>query len=177
MNLKSRISLILLLCFSAIAFAQLDTYDYKKEIKGIANQWHSLVIPQDVYEKTNSNLSDIRIYGVLQQDTIEAPYILKSEPKKTINNNIDFKLLNTSSQQNNYFFTLEITNTESISEILLEFENKNFDWHIKLEASQNQNEWFTILEDYRILSIKNKKTDFTFFPIAFPFIKIQVLSY
>ena len=58
--------------------------------------------------------------------------------------------------------------TETINQIKLEFEQQNFDWQLKLEGSQNQQEWFTIVDDYRILSIKNGLTDFQFTKLNFP---------
>ncbi|KAG1654373.1 Beta-galactosidase [Nymphon striatum] len=62
----------------------------------------------------------------------------------------------------------EVTTEEAINRIHLDFENKNFDWKVVLEGSQNQNEWFTILDDYRVLSIQNEHTDYRFSNLEFP---------
>jgi hypothetical protein len=37
-----------------------------------------------------------------------------------------------------------------------------------LEGSQNQQQWFQILDNYRILSIRNKQTDYQFTKVNFP---------
>lgn len=162
MKVKTRFNTLIFLFICALSFAQLDTYDRKMELSGITDQWHSLIIPKEVYAITSNNLSDIRIYGVTSNDTLEAPYILNVASDKKLLKKIDFKLINSSNKKDNYFFTFEIPKIESINEILLDFKNENFDWKVVLEASQDQKEWFTILEDYRILSIKNKQTDYKF---------------
>jgi len=162
MKVKTRFNTLIFLFICALSFAQLDTYDHKIELSGITDQWHSLIIPQEVYAVTSNNLSDIRIYGVTSKDTLEAPYILKVASDKKLLKNIDFKLINSSNKKDNYFFTFEIPKIELINEILLDFKNENFDWMVVLEASQDQKDWFTILEDYRILSINNKQTDYKF---------------
>jgi hypothetical protein len=61
-----------------------------------------------------------------------------------------------------------VPTSKSLNQIQLDFNNDNFDWKVKLEGSQNQQEWFTILEDYRILSIKNDQTDYNFTHLNFP---------
>ena len=162
MKVKTRCNTLILLFICALSFAQLDTYDYKMELSGITDPWHSLIIPQEVFAIADNNLSDIRIYGVTANDTLEAPYILKVATDKKRLKNIDFKLINSAIKKDNYFFTFEIPKIELINEILLDFKNENFDWKVVLEASQDQKDWFTILRDYRILSIKNNQTDYKF---------------
>lgn len=181
MKVKTRCNTLILLFICALSFAQLDTYDYKIELSGITDPWHSLIIPQEVYAITANNLSDIRIYGVTKNDTLEAPYIFKVATDKKRLKNIDFKLINSSNKHNAYFFTFEIPKIELINEILLDFKNENFDWKIVVEASQDQKDWFTILGDYRILSIKNNQTDYKFTqlnisPSKFKYYRIAIQS-
>lgn len=155
-------------CFScALAFGQLDTYDHKMEVSGIEDQWHKLELPDSVFEEVSQSMNDLRIYGVTETDTIEAPYILKVGASKHLRKAIDFKVLNAASNSNGYYFTYEIPTTEAIDQIQLDFENENFDWRAILEGSQNQNEWFTLLDDYRILAIKNGQTDYSFTNLDF----------
>lgn len=156
-------------CLSGmLAFGQLDTYDHKMEISGIKDQWHKLELPDSVFEEISQNMNDLRIYGVTETDTLEAPYLMKVGAEKHSRKAIDFKVLNEASNANGYYFTYEITTSEAIDQIQLDFENENFDWKVVLEGSQNQNEWFTVLDDYRILSIKNPQTDYSFTNLDFP---------
>lgn len=159
--------ILFLTCF--FCYGQMEQYDYKRELKGISQPWHEIELPDEVFGKTLQNLRDIRIYGITpNKDTIEAPYLLRVEAEKTSRNEIDFEMLNSSQNERGYFFTFEIPADEPVNQIKLDFEQKNFDWQITLEGSQNQNEWLTILQDYRILSIENELTDFQFTKLGFP---------
>jgi len=151
-----------------MAFAQLDTYSHKQEIQGISDQWHSIPLSNSIFDKVNSDLSDIRIYGVTENDTLEAPYVIRIASGSLAEKNVGFNLINTSSNAKGHYFTYGIPTTEAINEIHLNFENGNFDWRLRLEGSQDQKEWFTVLEDYRILSIKNDQTDYEFTDLSFP---------
>ena len=80
---------------------------------------------------------------------------------------IDFELLNSTSNHNGYYFTYEVDYPEALNQIKLDIINVNFDWKVVLEGSQDQQEWFTILKDYRILAIKNAQTDYSFSDLNF----------
>ncbi len=167
MNLKTNV-LFFFGCLScSIALAQLDTYDYKMEVSDITDQWHKIALTDPVFSKIEPHMNDIRIYGITTKDTIEAPYLLRIASEKSIPKEIGFKLLNFSSNTNGHYFTYKILTSEAINEIQLDFNNENFDWKIRLEGSHDQQEWFTILKDYRILSIKNDQTNFSFTKLKF----------
>ncbi len=167
-----QISFVLTLVFLCNSiFAQ--NFLYKRELTGIKTnketQWYKINIPFEVSEKTNTDFSDIRIFGVAETDTVEVPFMTKKITQKSEKKQLDFKIINSSKKDNSYFFTLETEKNrkEIINLIKLNFENTNFDWRIKLEGSQNQNEWFEILDNYRIVSIKNEFTDYQFTKLAF----------
>ena len=166
--LKNNFLLFIACLATSMAFAQLDTYEYKQELEGISGQWHTIKLPNSVFEHVASDLSDVRIYGVTENDTLEAPHILNVVSGKQTQRNADFELLNTSSNSRGYYFTYEVPTEEALNEIHLEFKNQNFDWRIELAGSQDQQEWFTLLEDYRLLSIKNDQTDYAFTDLNFP---------
>ena len=151
----------------AIGTAQLDTYEFERELTGITDQWHSIALPNAVFASLNPEMSDLRIYGVTENDTLEAPFIWRIAKGSRTHKEVDFNLLNRVSNTNGHYFTYEIPTTEAINQIHLNFENQNFDWRVRLEGSQSQGEWYTISEDYRILSIKTDKTDYSFTDLSF----------
>jgi hypothetical protein len=154
---------------TSFSYGQIEEYTYKRELSGITQQWHKIILPDDVFGKISQDFSDIRIFGITEQnDTIEAPYLLRSATAKVSDKEVKFKIINTSHNKDGYYFTFEIPDTEPINQINLDFSQKNFDWRIKLEGSQNQVDWFTIIDNYRILSIKNEITDFQFTKLIFP---------
>ncbi|MEM6262360.1 MAG: DUF3999 family protein [Bacteroidota bacterium] len=170
MKLKINIlSGLLLVLGYAPVHAQLGQYNYKREITGISAQWHRIVLPNEVFGRTSESLTDIRIFGIKENgDTVEAPYLLQvSTPKVTVKK-VEFSTLNVSRNTAGSYFTFEVPRGEMVNHIDLQFQEDNFDWPVSLEGSQDQQEWFTLLEDYRILSIKNDLIDFQFTKLAFP---------
>mgnify|MGYP003630529902 CR=1 FL=1 len=163
-------SFLFIIAFLTISFSngQMDSYSKKMVLKGIDSQWHAIEIPNDVFKDLNTNMSDIRIYGVTATDTIEAPYLHKVSKAENANSEISFNLLNSVNNSKGYFFTYELPQSETINEILLNIQELNFNWEVTLEGSQHQKQWFTILEDYRILAINNDQTNYSFTSLKFP---------
>lgn len=171
LKIKSIFSLIFL-GISALGFAQKNDFSFKRAIKpNPATEWNKIEIPLPMYEKLNQNFSDIRIYKLSGKDSLEVPYLLSKTQFASLENEtteyIGFKILNQTKTADGYYFTLESPITADIEEIDLHFSNQNFDWKITLEGSHDQKQWFSILENYRILSIQNSKTDYNFQLLAF----------
>lgn len=151
-----------------------------RPLNGVDAQWHQVEIPSEVFSKVQPTLSDIRIFGITESnDTIEAPYILKIASETLSRDPIAFKRINTSNTAEAYFYTFEVHTENAMNHIKLGFDTKNFDWRIRLEGSQNQKDWFGIVDDYRILSIHNAQTDFEYTELDFPnskyeFYRIQI---
>ncbi|WP_367391805.1 DUF3999 family protein [Lewinella sp. LCG006] len=167
---------VLLLLVSGSYAQQMDTYRYQRELQGITEQWHTIVLPDAIFGKISPDLSDIRIKGVsASNDTIEAPYLLQIAEEKLALEAVAFNRVNTAHNEAGYYFTFEVPTAEAINQLQLNFEQQNFDWKLRLEGSQDQNEWFTMVEDYRILAIKNNNTDYHFSTINFPTSKYRYL--
>jgi hypothetical protein len=174
MKLKDKISAFLLILFCSFSYGQLDQYNYKRELQGIKSTWHKVVLPEEIFGKVTPNLADIRIYGITAaKDTIEASYLLKLKIEKIVAKDVNFRFLNTTQNENGYYFTLEVPTEDTVNQLKLDFNKQNFDWKLTLEGSQDQQEWFTVVDDYRILSIKNAETDYQFTKITFPSTKFR----
>ena len=174
MRIKSFLATTILLFVSSFLFGQMEEFSFKKELKGVFQPWHKVALPNSIFEKVAPNLNDIRVYGITEvNDTIEASYLLQIKKEKKISKDVNFEIINTSSAKNGYYFTFQVANKTAINELKLEFNRQNFDWKLKIEGSQNLQEWFTIVDDYRILSIKNSETEYQFTDIIFPKSKYQ----
>ncbi len=167
--MKLVVKLCACLIFTCLgAFGQIEDYKYKRELTGISEQWHKIVLPDAIFGKVSPAFTDIRIYGITaSQDTLEVPYILRLASGKTTQKEVAFNTINTSYNEKGYYFTFEIPSTEPVNQIDLHFRQRNFDWQLKLEGSFNQSDWHTITDHYRILSIKNEITDFQFTKVVF----------
>lgn len=168
-HLKSLLSTFLIVLSYLSTQAQWSSYNYERPIEGITEDWHSIKIPDGVFSKVNLSLNDIRIYGLTEKnDTLEVPFLLKVNQEKWITKKRSFEIINTSKKKDGYYYTFQLEDIASITDIELVFTNSNFDWKTKLEGSTDQQEWFTIIKDYRILDIKNESTDYRFTRLVFP---------
>ncbi|HCT30444.1 MAG TPA: DUF3999 domain-containing protein [Bacteroidales bacterium] len=155
------------LCISTQA--QIKGYSYKRELIGVNDTWHSITIPIDLFSKISPTLSDIRIIGITDKnDTIETPYIIDFSAEKISKKEIVFNQINESKNKQGYYFTFEIPTQKVINQIELELGQQNFDWRVLLEGSNNQQQWFSIIDNYRILSIDNEQTHFQFTKLIIP---------
>jgi hypothetical protein len=147
----------------------MSDYNYKSELLGVSDTWHTISLPDTSFGKMQNALNDIRIFGITSEnDTIEVPYLLRKKSRVSINDLIGFKVLNETNNSSGYFFTFEIPSEEPINHFSLNFENKNFDWKLSLEGSQDNKEWFTIVKDHRIISLANGLTKYQFTEVHFP---------
>lgn len=169
MRNKFLLILLVLFCSTSFVYGQMEDYNYKRELLGVDDLWHKVELPDDIFKNISQSLNDIRIYGInAENDTIEAPYLLRLNKGEITSKEVDVEIINTSSTENGYYFTFEVVQGVTINELKLDFKQQNFDWKLKLEGSQNQQEWFSIVDDYRILSIKNSETEYQFTDIVFP---------
>lgn len=172
LKLKINLFTLLLLCAS-ITNAQTNTYKFKRRIMGVNSVWHKIALPDDLYKNANAGFDDLRIFGFNGKDTIEIPYLLKQRVDKVTSNDITFKQINQSASPNGYYYTFQSLGINLINQIKLAFKQENFDWKVTLEGSNDNKEWFSILSDYRILSIKNSDTEYQFTKLNFPDSKYQ----
>ncbi|MDO5509398.1 MAG: DUF3999 family protein [Weeksellaceae bacterium] len=165
-----KISIIcLFLHLSANALAQAQEYRYSREILGVEHTWHSLTLPPQVVEKTQPSMADLRVYAInAEQDTLEEPFILSRHKLIDKTQNVTFQQINTSHSPQGSYYTFHLTRPQLINHMQLQFREDNFDWQVQLQGSHDQQQWFTILQDYRIIAIKNPYTDLKFTQLNFP---------
>ncbi len=169
MMLKHKIKLITVLIFAVLGLkAQTNQYQYQRDLRGVTTNWHSVQIPNAIFKKAQPDLADLRIYGTKGKDTIEVPYILEQSANQVTERETTFNIINQSHNQNGYYYTFQASADATLNQIRLSFKQANFDWKVTLTGSNDNSEWFTVLKDYRILSIKNTHTDYQFTQLNFP---------
>jgi len=95
MKVKNKLLILLFLLNCMNSFCQMNEYNYKREISGIKGLWNSIELPDQVYSKVATDLTDIRVYGITSKnDTVEAPYLFAKKDKNTTSTAADFKLIN-----------------------------------------------------------------------------------
>jgi hypothetical protein len=169
MRTLSRFSLLLFLFVSVGAYTQHYQYRYKRDILEKCELWNQIDLPDDLFGKVSKNLSDIRIYGITSSgDSIEVPYLLKYPEKVMEKEEISIGIINVSNNAEGFFYTFDMKTIEPINQMDLQLNLDNFDFKLKLEGSNDQLKWYTLMDNYRILSIKNEAANFTFSRVNFP---------
>ena len=162
------------IALAANIYSQLDNYSKHTALSGISEEWQLLTLPMEAYPHMQSDLSDVRVFGITTaNDTVEAPYIIFRRDEQVKKVYVGHKQINKVKDSKGYYYTWIVDDPGILTEIYLDFDHKNFDWNIKLEGSANQEEWFTIVDDYRVLSIKTDKTDYSFSQVYFPAVQYK----
>ena len=176
---NSLLLLVALLGYTA-GKAQKSVSAFKRPLGTVPAGWRKIVLPNALFGKVSDNFSDVRILGIATGgDTLEAPYVVFDNASGYHTHNgscifsfierIGFGIQNSTHNSKGYYYTFPVLPTgELVNEIQLQVANTNFDWRVQLEGSNTQMEWFTILDDYRILDIKNAQTEFQFTTLHFP---------
>lgn len=165
---KIKIGLIVITSFMGYV-GNAQTFQYHHPIEGVQENWHTISLNEEVLSRISTNFSDLRIYGINEEgDSLEIPYFIEKNKDNVVFTDRRFRILNRSRKGNTYFFTFKLNEPEIVDEINLNFSNRNFNWYLTLEGSQDQKEWFTIEEQYRITSISNDYANYRFTNVNFP---------
>lgn len=162
----------ILICFLVSLFChavQGQSLAYQHDLSGVTDKWQVVPLTPEILDKVKTNLADLRILSISKaKDTTEVPFIVEKLLEERVKTAHSIDIINPVQKGGAYYFTIKLKKQAVINEINLDFVNENYNWLIDLKGSQNQKEWFTILEDYRILSIKNEWTRYSFNKLSFP---------
>lgn len=173
---RINISLIILFVTSLIGNAQSSNYNYRCKLSGIDSKWHKITLPNSIFSKLNEDLSDLRIYGINEEnDTIEVPYILKENTTRYETKSVYAEIINETQVGRRYYYTIENESYDMINTVDLNFFNDNFDWQVRLEGSNNAKNWYTILKNERILGINKGSIDYQHTRLNFSTVNYQYL--
>jgi hypothetical protein len=146
---------------TAITLAREPVFKYRRSLDGIENQWHTMWLPEDLYQHAQPELADLRIFGITSDhDTIEAPYLIREQRGGSNFSYVKFKILNQTHKNNHYFYTFKVPEDNIINHMVLKFDNPNYDLTVYIEGSNDQKEWFEFSDNYRILSIHDGQIDY-----------------
>ncbi|MCU0404443.1 MAG: hypothetical protein MUE99_07820 [Chitinophagaceae bacterium] len=172
--------LFLLLLCNTESFAQNFQYSRKLEVKNAG--WNKIFLPAEMESTCRPDFADLRILAIKGNgDTAEAPYAFYNNNYEEVSKKTPLHILNPTHSKGSYYYTFEQKEKQNLKEIELSFKQKNFEYFITLEGSHDEKQWFTLLKDYRILSIHNNITEYTFTTLSFsessyPFYRLQVPS-
>jgi|GEM_PF-974055 len=150
---------------------------YEHPINGVTDQWHRIDLPVEIYGHLQSSYKSIRVFGNDKNAAaVEQPYLLVKDQPRTIMHPVPSNIINRTRKGNDYFFTFEVSDEPMLNQINLDFGNDDFDWKVLLEGSIDQKEWFTIIENYRIVALPGKYrfTRLDFDAVNYPFLRVKI---
>lgn len=166
-----KISLVTVFALSValnFCFGQSVDFMYKRKLETVSTEgWSSVALPADIFSKVNSDYSDLRVYQI-GNDTLELPFLIRTKENEYSEEGVTLKELNKSKKDGKLFVTFELSKGQSVNYLNLSFEENNYNGFVTLEGSIDQQEWFEIIKDYRILSIHDQQVDFKATTLSFP---------
>lgn len=159
----------ILILLTAISHAQLDSYSYKRPLNKVEKEnYYSIQLLPELIARSKSDLSDIRLFEIRENDTVEIPYLLNWMGTTIKEVSVPFELINdTYNQKCCSYLTLKFNKKQAINRIKLNVKEKNFDKSCKLEGSNDGEQWFTISERLRIVSFMNASENFSYTTLDF----------
>lgn len=145
------------------------TFHYKRSIENITTDgWYAIKLPDDIFHHLNEQFSDLRIFQLHDNDTLEIPYILRIRQDIVTDNLVTLEVLNKSRKGNILYATLELKERQKINYLDLDFKQINYNAFVTLSGSNNQKDWFELATKKRILSIQNETVAYTTNTVNFP---------
>jgi hypothetical protein len=157
---------LVLVCGHSLAQPQ---FRYKRSIGGVEKEgWYVLSLPSDIFKDIARDFSDLRLYSTSDHDTLELPYLLQVRHDEVTRDTVQLPLFNKSTRNGVLYLTFELKNSQRVNYIDLQFEELNYFGYATIEGSSDQREWFEIVKDHRIVSVRNGGGDYTLSTVSFP---------
>lgn len=159
----------ILVLLTVISCAQIDSYSYKRPVNKVEKEnYYSIQLLPELIARSKSDLSDIRLFDIRENDTVEIPYLLNWMGTTIREVSVPFELINdTYNQKCCSYLTLKFNKKQTINRIKLNVKETNFDKSCKLEGSNDGEQWFTISERLRIVSFMNASENFSYTTLDF----------
>jgi hypothetical protein len=172
---------LIILC-SIPGYSQTKNFNYKREISAIgAEGYYSLTLPQNLYQHCNNDFSDLRLYTINTNDTIENPFVIRIKRKHVSTRDFSLPEFNRSYKDKVLYVSFELPPNTGLTNIDLSFEETNFFANVNIEGSDDRKNWFSIVNDQKIFSVDNQHENYRYtrvnFPTTkYPFVRLSVKS-
>lgn len=165
---RSKYIFLLLVFATGYGMGQ-PAFRYKRNIEGVREAgWYTLVLPTAIFQNLNGELSDFRLYALEGKDTVELPYLLDVRHDEVARKEVQLPVFNTSRMDGELFVSFSLTPSQKVNSLDLAFEELNYFAFVTLEGSDDKSQWFELVKNRRIVSIRNEKSHYALSAITFP---------
>jgi hypothetical protein len=176
-------SFVCLFILSAlVGYGQKKSFNYKREISAIGTEaYYALMLPQDLFQHCNSDFSDLRLYSINANDTVENPFVIRIRRKLVSTRDFTLPEFNRSYKDKVLYVGFELPPNTGLTNVDLSFGETNFFANVNIEGSDDRKNWFSIVSDQKIFSVENQHENYRYtrvnFPTTkYPFIRLSVKS-
>ncbi|MCU0396821.1 MAG: DUF3999 domain-containing protein [Cyclobacteriaceae bacterium] len=174
------LTLLLLLGITSSSFGQKNSFQYKRAINlPAAEDWYSISLPEEIFSHLQPDFSDLRIFSIIDKDTVEIPYLLEIKTRSSTEEVYELPVFNLSRSGNSLSFTLELPEGKTVNTLHLDFKEKNFNAYVSIEGSDDRKSWHPVESKQRILALDNNSVSFlsttvNFTSSRYRYLKVQV---
>jgi hypothetical protein len=167
MTFRNLAILLIAIVFTTTVSAQEKAWTYRRPITNVQQEgWHSIQLPAEIFKHVSPSFDDLRILSIAN-DTVEIPYVLNIKETQVESESVSLSVMNESRKDGAYYITF-LNSGRPINQIDLEFEEANYFATLRLEGSQNNKEWFTIVDEQKIFSVNNSFEQYSYNELHFP---------
>ncbi len=144
--------IVILILFSILPVAAQD-FKWESSVDAVSQKgYYNIILQPEIVAKLNHNFGDIRIYD---EEKNEIPYILQHE-KRTSRRTLfkEYEIIEKKHYRNRRYTRLVIHNPDKnpITNISLIIRNADVTKWLKLNASDNNKDWYVLKDHYRFHS-------------------------
>jgi hypothetical protein len=167
MKLPKLIVLLILAGLAIPTLAQENSWLYRRKVTGVGQEgWYSIILPPDIFTHTSDTFDDLRILSI-SNDTLEIPFVLNVKETEYESESVSLSIMNESRKDGIYYVTF-LNSGKAINQIDLEFEEGNYFATVRLEGSQNNKQWFQVVDEQKVFSIDNSFEQYRYNELHFP---------
>ncbi|MFN7328110.1 MAG: DUF3999 family protein, partial [Bacteroidota bacterium] len=107
----------------------------------------------------------------------EIPYLLKISQDETAQSDIPLKAYNISKKNDALFFTIKQSEKSSANQATIELNKRNYDCLVKIDGSNDEQEWFEVASRLRIVSIDDQGIQYKSNTVSWPSSNFQFLRF
>ncbi len=168
-----------LLILSSGMNAQLNTFDYFRELKPVQeNGYYQIKIGSNILDREGY----YRVYEISSKDTLEVPHVTGSNNWDIYDRKYfkDLKIIDKSYEANKYSYATLVLDTNLIyTSVYLNFNSADFFKDVTLEGSNDNKSWKTIIENEKLFHYYRDTYDnyfrnkIVFEPVSFKYLRVK----
>ena len=138
-----------------------NNFEYRCALKNVKSGWQSILLEPEMYDLDSYNSILAKKCRILDSENQEVPYVLEynrsAETTQSIEN---YLMINVGENGKEYRYTFENKTPEIVNQMLLSIDEKEYEFSVTVQGSEEQKSWTTILKNFRLIGFDNQYDNF-----------------